>query len=250
MSVFKENSRFSVLVEDSSNRKTNKKQDNSKDKKTNIIEEKKLNSVDDKPNVNSFKNENYIFNRRDGYNSRENNRRFYDNIEFEKKQKILEEERKEKERQKSLDMCNFPELVKTSIPIIEENTTNFLEKLKKNKNSEKLVEKKLEPGWTELRRDKKTNHTIMTFQPNKYKNEYIKTPQDLAYEVLDHLVYLHETRTANYIESWGYDEWENMFRFPNYDYQYFDKLDEIYLKNNPENDEEDEIDNICEEDDY
>jgi hypothetical protein len=27
---------------------------------------------------------------------------------------------------------------------------------------------------------------------------------------------------------WGYEEWEKMFRFPNYDYEYFDKLDELY----------------------
>ena len=27
---------------------------------------------------------------------------------------------------------------------------------------------------------------------------------------------------------WGYDTWEKMYRFPNYDYEYFDKLDELY----------------------
>jgi hypothetical protein len=33
---------------------------------------------------------------------------------------------------------------------------------------------------------------------------------------------------------WGYDNWEKMFRFPNYDYDYFKRLDE--------EDEEDEED--------
>lgn len=241
MSIFKENSRFSVLAEEF-NRKTDKKE-----KKT--MEEKRQYRVDDKPNINSFKNENYSL-KRDGFNSRENNKRFYDNIEFEKKQKILEEERKEKERQKSLDICNFPELVKTTIPIIEENTTNFLETLKKNKKTDSLIKEKIQPGWSELRKDKKTNQTIFTFYPNKDKNEYIKTSHDLAYEVLDSLAYLHKERTSKYIESWGYDEWENMFTFPNYDYYYFDKLDEIYLKNNPLSDEEHEEDENYEEDDY
>ena len=27
---------------------------------------------------------------------------------------------------------------------------------------------------------------------------------------------------------WGYDTWEKMYRFQNYDYEYFDKLDEEY----------------------
>jgi hypothetical protein len=44
----------------------------------------------------------------------------------------------------------------------------------------------------------------------------------------DYLTYLHKKRTQEYINAWGYDEWERMFRFPNYDYDYFDKLDEKY----------------------
>jgi hypothetical protein len=44
----------------------------------------------------------------------------------------------------------------------------------------------------------------------------------------DYLTYLHKKRTQEYIDAWGYDEWEHMYRFPNYDYDYFDKLDEKY----------------------
>ena len=42
------------------------------------------------------------------------------------------------------------------------------------------------------------------------------------------LYILHEKRTNEYKELWGEDEWERMFIFPNYDYEYFDKLDEEY----------------------
>ena len=36
----------------------------------------------------------------------------------------------------------------------------------------------------------------------------------------------NEKRTKTYIEIFGYDAWETTFRCPNYDYEYFDKLDE------------------------
>jgi hypothetical protein len=32
----------------------------------------------------------------------------------------------------------------------------------------------------------------------------------------------------HYITIWGEDEYEKMYRFKNYDYKYFDKLDEMY----------------------
>jgi hypothetical protein len=242
MSIFKTNSRFSGLIEESSNN-INKKQEYKKEKQQDCGDKPKIESQ------NSFKNDNNGFNRRNDFNSRDNNRRFYDNSEFEKKLKEREEKQKEEEKQKALDICNFPQLIKISVPIIEENTTKFLEKLKKKKKVDISIKEKIEPGWTELRKDKKTNQTIMNFNPTKVKNEYIKKPQDLAYDVLNHLEYLHQERNSRYIESWGYDEWEKMFIFPNYDYYYFDKLDEKYLENNPESDEEYENDNY-EEDEY
>jgi hypothetical protein len=250
MSIFKENTRFAALIDDSSNQKINKKSDNRKEKKTDIVEEKKQDR-DDKPkieSINSFKNDNYGFNRRDGFNSRENSRRLHDHIAFEKQEQErkekLEEIKREQEKMIALDMSNFPELVKvSSTPVVEENTTNFLEKLKKNAKPDKLVESQVNPGWTELRKDKKTNQTIMNYHAKKDKKEYIKSSQDLAYDVLEYLVCLHEERSSKYIESWGYDEWEKMFTCPNYDYSYFDKLDEIYYKNNPESDQEYEYEN-------
>ncbi len=92
----------------------------------------------------------------------------------------------------------------------------------------------MKPGWTEIRRDPLTNETIIT------SNSIEKSPtiyeQDLVYEVFEGLANLHEKRTAEYIENWGQDEWDRMFLFQNYDYYYFDKLDEIYAKNNPDSD--------------
>jgi hypothetical protein len=46
--------------------------------------------------------------------------------------------------------------------------------------------------------------------------------------IMNKLVELYETWKANYIHLWGYDDYENNYKFPNYDYEYFDKLDYIY----------------------
>ena len=54
--------------------------------------------------------------------------------------------------------------------------------------------------------------------------------KEVAYEVFKKLEELYEKRTNKYIELWGYDEWERMFMFSNYDYQYFDKLDKKYAE--------------------
>ena len=43
-------------------------------------------------------------------------------------------------------------------------------------------------------------------------------------------------RKKKLIDLWGYEEWEKMYTYPNYDYYYFDKLDELC------NDEYDEYD--------
>ena len=49
-----------------------------------------------------------------------------------------------------------------------------------------------------------------------------------AEEIIIALSLLHEKRTNEYKEFWGESEWERMFVCPNYDYEYFDKLDEAY----------------------
>ena len=81
----------------------------------------------------------------------------------------------------------------------------------------------------------------------------IKSEQELAYNVLDSLVALYEKRDKEYINLWGYDEWEKTFKFQNYDYDYFDRLDELYeeeMQNNIDNNTDDEIDFITDYDKF
>jgi hypothetical protein len=51
---------------------------------------------------------------------------------------------------------------------------------------------------------------------------------DTSAVIMGRLVELYETWKKNYIETWGEEDYERNYRFPNYDYEYFDKLDELY----------------------
>ena len=86
----------------------------------------------------------------------------------------------------------------------------------------------LEPGWLLLKHDRKTHTTVWKSNETFNSEPIEKTADELAWDALDELVALHEKRTNDFIDTWGYEEWERTFRFPNYDYEYFDKLDELY----------------------
>jgi hypothetical protein len=48
--------------------------------------------------------------------------------------------------------------------------------------------------------------------------------------IMGRLAEMYETWKEYYIETWGYEDYERNYRFHNYDYEYFDKLDELYEK--------------------
>lgn len=90
-------------------------------------------------------------------------------------------------------------------------------------------------GWSSYKFDNtqfKLNETFTltnksTATPIISKNEINKNVNEVE-EIIEALSFLHEKRTEEYIKLWGEEEWERMFIFPNHDYEYFDKLDEIY----------------------
>jgi len=150
----------------------------------------------------------------------------------------------------SMNIKNFPELIsineKKSSSDNKMNFANIIKNIEivcdvkkdeENLNEENTDEeyKNLKPGWTLLKRDKITGKTIIKHKPTdreieeeKLRRE--KTDNEIAYDIAKRLAELYEKRTDEYIELWGYDEWERLFRFPNYDYEYFDKLDEKYAQ--------------------
>jgi hypothetical protein len=238
--AFKSNSRFAVLAEDTAldtvftkNSKDKKKCDKSENKSENKSEGNSFTSND----VNSFKN----------YNTHSQNQSIrYVNKDFEsikskelrkKQEKEQEEERKklrEEEDKKSLSMENFPDLlenVDNNKNIMLDKTmtglTDFIDKVKFVKpviESTKIINH-ITPGWIEMKQDHKTTN-IITTSNLLYSNENLDN--NISNNVLNSLVILHEKRSEEYINMWGYDMWEKVFTFPNYDYEYFNKLDEKY----------------------
>jgi len=151
-----------------------------------------------------------------GQQNRENN--FRDRIQMERDRRVKDEsaaaERKKLEIERSLtDSSSFPELVpqQKQQHLPEKTDLNFLEKVKMFE--EKPVE--WSDGLTILGTDEQE-------QPRKQRKP--KTP----YEIMSKQVELYETWKANYIAQYGEYYYEHYYRFPNYDYEYFDKLDEKY----------------------
>jgi len=85
----------------------------------------------------------------------------------------------------------------------------------------------LPPGWVSLKKDPASNKIIWRENKSKNADPVEKSENELATEALDALVELYDMRDEEYIDTWGYEDWERTFRFPNYDYEYFDRLDEL-----------------------
>jgi len=126
-------------------------------------------------------------------------------------------------------ISDFPEISKNEVsvkPVID-NKVSFIDKVKTENavsNADKI--EIIRPGWTYIYKDKKTNKTVFLEGPSTIIEKEDK------YKVLNSLVALHENRKKIYNRMWGEGEYERMFHIPNYDYEYFDKLDEIYEEEN------------------
>lgn len=144
---------------------------------------------------------------------------FRDRVQFERDRRAKDEadaaERKKLELERSLtDTASFPELVPQQKPTHVQTETqdlNFLEKVKRVEDDKQIPW----DGLTILGSDDKE-------QPRRQRRP--KTP----YEIMSKQVELYETWKANYIAQYGEYYYEKHYRFPNYDYEYFDKLDEKY----------------------
>jgi hypothetical protein len=221
--IFKINSRFAALVEDMN---VNNKPDvyNKKEKDTKMENERptdtKFNSFkrDDRPRYEDRRNSFCDPKKETERRSREEQKRKEDEIE--KKKKATEE---------ALSDKNFPELYVTNKvdDVTEIKCKSFLDKVKEQRVEpvETIVEPYIKPGYVVISRDKNTNNIIYKFG-EKLKNYY-----DYDYspnEVFDSLVELYERRKEKYIELWGEYEYDKVFKFQNYDYDYFDRLDQEY----------------------
>jgi len=227
--IFKQNSRFAILSEDKNdNGKKNEK------KNENLKNEKKNENLKEEPKINSFKDDRPMYNDR----PRPTNNLFSKKLSDKAQQQRKEDEskRRDAELEKTLSIDNFPELSKntnTNININTIETPNFLEKIKKDKKIVQIVKKKEEIpyGWALIKYDKKRSKSYVEYNEKYLEDEQNKKEEEermIPFMILDALANLHLKRKEKYINNWGYDEYEKMFISPNYDPDYFNKLDAKY----------------------
>ena len=159
---------------------------------------------------------------------------------LEEKLRKEDEEKIEQERvAKALCIDNFPTLgKKDSTNINDKNSDSFLAKLKDSiDNDKRLTELKLEqlkekpqPGWAVISRDPSTGRTKIEYGESVLPIKPEKTEKQMAYDVLNALCDLHERRTKEYIDLYGYDTWEKTFKSPNWreEEEYLERMDEEF----------------------
>ena len=117
------------------------------------------------------------------------------------------------------------EKVQVNTSVVVNEKPSFLEKLNVVKEVKKESDEEIvKDGCVTISlvgRKIKYNYGKMT-----YVADDMKIPSH--HYVMNNLVRLHEKRKNEYINQWGYEDYENTFLFKNYDYEYFDKLDEIH----------------------
>jgi len=167
-----------------------------------------------------------------------------------KKDRFREEEFNVQERKKkindALDINNFPELGSNDKNLVtNKKNINFVELFKKNKEDIETVETLdpdliyIQPGYSLIKFDPITHKIVIKSQSNnnclieekliESEKELSYDEKEISYKILEELIKLHQRRTQEYIELNGYDMWEKMFKFPNWeeeDYSYSDSDDE------------------------
>lgn len=148
---------------------------------------------------------------------------------------------------KSLDsLTEFPELQikkKESI-ILNNNKSTFIDAIKMNhlvtneeNRNEIQNEENVPPGCVCITFDKVSNKHCWIYGDNVSKNEDVESViESNPYFIFQRVTDLYNNRKNEHIKKWGIEEYDQMFMFQNYDYGYFDKLDdeqsEKYSKKN------------------
>lgn len=132
---------------------------------------------------------------------------------------------------KNVNNVNFSKLLNVEDSLIKN------EKDKEDNEKEECIA----DGCVCIKFDKKENRHIWLYGKNIIKNQDKKSDNKDEYEnpyiVMSRITKLYRRRRNEHIRKWGIDEYEKMFMFPNYDYEYYDKLDEIYEEDDSQYDD-------------
>jgi hypothetical protein len=188
----------------------------------------------------------------DRYNNNNNNNNNQIN-RFVSKQ-VNDERNKQKQTNnfiKSLDsLTEFPELqIKKKESInLNNNKSTFIDAIKMNhlvtneeNSNESQKEENVPPGCVCIKIDKISNSHTWIYGENVSNNKYEEkvVMEENPYFVFQRVNDLYNNRKNEHIKKWGFEEYDQMFMFQNYDYGYFDRLDdeqnEKYGKKNYQN---------------
>ena len=238
--IFKTNSRFSSLIDNIP----------IPPKKSEKIKEEKKTEKEGAENFNSFKSEKKRDNFRQ-FDDKDRERYWQEREREIKEKKELEEREKERKKQELLKIDNFPELSKIKKnDTFEQKNLNYIDKFKNEDNDKDKIEDSLDPdlvknkdhfkpGWLLIKKDLMNGKIIMKNHPddknNLFKKNTEKTDNEVANDIINDIVKLHEKRTQEYIELNGYDTWEKMFKFTNWQ-------EEDYDSDEDEDEDEDDVD--------
>jgi hypothetical protein len=260
--IFKSNSRFSSLLDDTIDLS---KKDKNKDKVKNKVKDN-VENKDDK--FNSFKSPEKTasqFNKKENGLERKsefNGKKEFKNKEQEQKKEAEEQDKRQKQEQYKLEILNinnFPELISN---VKKENNqkqnASYMDILKKEQEIKDvggdpdLVN--LEPGWLLIKKDRQTGNTISKYGIGTvFYEEPNTSEEEIILDIVDTLVELHEKRTNEYIELNGYDVWEKMFKYPNWEEReaYLYEIDDVEdTSDEDDNENYDDYDDYDEYDDY
>ena len=117
----------------------------------------------------------------------------------------------------------FPELSKSSINTINNNNDKMDFIVKLNKTADKIEEcHELKPGYITIQYDKNKRNIIV--DPPQMINKYTTTHNINFQYMIDKWTNYYNL----YNEIYGEDIYEKTYLFPNYNYSYFDMLDDKY----------------------
>ena len=197
--------RFMCLLEPDNRRQNSNNNSNSN---SNISSNNSNNRYNNNNNNNRYNNNNNRYNNNNNNNNKDN-----DEINNFRKKEIEQQKIQKNEG-------NFPSLIVN--PIKSNEPTNMInyDSIVKNKEKVPIIKKqikKLKNGWIELNKE----------QIKKETKEETNIVDEYLY-FLDCMSNLYEIQKIEKIEILGEEIFEANYRFQNYDYRYFDKLDEKY----------------------
>jgi len=163
----------------------------------------------------------------------------------------------------SLEMDHFPDLNTGPFKVNKEETNkeeikkmNFMEKVqnsgKENMSLSTSIEEKnkdyIKPGWVCLYKEPKTSQIIWKY--GDPISSMLKEDKPNPSDVLNALVETYEKQIAYYDMLWGEGAYDQHYKWPNHDYDYFERLDEMCEEMDEEQDTRMEIHREDYDDDY